>query len=241
MVKTQTAIITGGSRGIGKEIAIALARKKVNVVICSRTQEQLDSTVTELRQIHSQVLGIKCDVSVKKQVDSLVNETLNKFKDIDILVSNAGIALVKKLVDTTDEEWSRLIDINLTGAFNCTKGVLPHMISRNSGTIINIASGAGKVGFENLSAYCASKFGMMGMAQSLAWEVANTNIRVMSVCPGEVDTDMQRDADPEYYKQNHESMISPRYVAERVIHLVYDDIAFTNGHVEDIYNRPPYS
>src|ERR1051326_565009 len=239
MEKIQTAIITGGSRGIGKEIAIALARKKVNVVICSRTQEHLDVTVAELRKIHSQVLGIKCDVSAKKQVDSLVNETLNKFKDIDILVNNAGIALVKKLVDTTDEEWNSLIDINLTGAFNCTKAVLPHMISRNSGTIINMASGAGKVGFENLSAYCASKFGMMGMAQSLTWEVANTNIRVMSVCPGEVDTDMQRDADPEYYKQNHESMICPSYVAERVIHLVYDDIACTNGHVEDIYNRPP--
>ena len=102
---------------------------------------------------------------------------------------------VKKLLDTSEEEWDKTIDTNLKGAFLCTKAVLPSMIQNRSGVIINVSSGAGKTGFPDLSAYCASKFGMIGLTESLAWEVGNYSIRVMAICPGEVDTKMQEDFD----------------------------------------------
>lgn len=239
MGKTRTAIITGGSRGIGYEIALALAKKKVNIVICSRNQEGVESAVAGLKQIHTEILGIKCNVAIGQDVESLVKQTLDRFGSIDILINNAGVLLVKKIMDTSEEEWNRVVDANLKGAFLCSKAVLPHMIANNSGTIINVACGAGRVGFENLSAYCASKFGMMGLTQSLAWEAANYNIRVMSICPGETATDMQKEADPEYYNQNKQTMLQPRYIAERIKYLIYDDIEYVNGHSEDIFNQTP--
>ena len=106
------------------------------------------------------------------------------------------------------------------------------MISKNSGTIINVSSGAGKAGFENLAAYCASKFGMMGLTESLAWEVAGRRIRVMAICPGEVATRMQ-EVDPEYYRQNKGTMLKPEQVAARIVEMIFDN-RYTNGQSVDI-------
>ena len=156
----KTAIITGGGRGIGKETAIILAKKSVNVVVCSRTQSEINSTVEEIIKLtgNSNVLGIKCDVSIPSEVNSLVKLAIEKFRSdtIDILVNNAGVAFNRKLIDTSEEEWDQTINSNLKGAFLFTKAVLPYMISKGSGVILNINSGAGKAGFSNLSAYCAS-------------------------------------------------------------------------------------
>ncbi|MDP9287428.1 MAG: SDR family oxidoreductase [Thermoproteota archaeon] len=111
-----------------------------------------------------------------------------------MLVNNAGTVFVKKLFDTSEEEWDKTIDTNLKGAFLCTKAVLPDtMIQNRSGVIINVSSGAGNTGFPDISVYCAGKFGMIGLTESLAWEVGNYSIRVMAICPGEVDTKMQED------------------------------------------------
>jgi 3-oxoacyl-[acyl-carrier protein] reductase len=160
--ENKTAIITGSGRGIGKETAIILAKKSVNVVVCSRTQSEISSVVEEIKKLtnHSKVLGIKCDVSISSQVNSLVKSTMEKFGSgtIDILVNNAGVAYNKKLIDTSEEEWDQTINTNLKGTFIFAKAVLPYMISKKSGVIINVNSGAGKSGFNNLSAYCASKF-----------------------------------------------------------------------------------
>jgi 3-oxoacyl-[acyl-carrier protein] reductase len=157
----KTAIITGSGRGIGKEAAIILAKKSVNVVVCSRTQSEINSTVEEIIKLtgNSNVLGIKCDVSIPSEVNSLVKSTIEKFgsNTIDILVNNAGIAFNKKLIDTSEEEWDQTINSNLKGAFLFTKAVLPYMISKKSGVIVNVNSGAGTTGISNLSAYCASK------------------------------------------------------------------------------------
>ena len=192
----KTAIITGSSRGIGKETAIILAKKSVNVVVCSRTQSEITSAVEEINKLtgNSAVLGIRCDVSIPSQVNSLVKSTIDKFESntIDILVNNAGVAFNRKLIDTSEEEWDQTINSNLKGAFLFTKAVLPYMISNRSGVILNVNSGAGKAGFSNLSAYCASKFGLVGLAESLALEVnaCNNNIRVLTIFPGEVATKM---------------------------------------------------
>src|ERR671936_2761420 len=163
------------------------AKKSVNVVVCSRTQSEISSTVEEINNLtgNSSALGIKCDVSIPSQVNSLVKSAMEKFgsKTIDILVNNAGVAFNKKLIDTSEEEWDQTTNTNLKGAFLFTKVVLPYMISKKSGVILNVNSGAGKVGFSNLSAYCASKFGLSGLAESLALEVNahKNNIRVLTI------------------------------------------------------------
>ncbi len=208
-----------------------LARKGVNVVVCSRTEKEVAETVNLIR-LQGNVIGIKCDVSVSSDVDSLVKQTVRHFGTADILVNNAGVLVVKPLVKTSEEEWDETMDCNLKSAFLCSKAVLPHMIASNSGTIINVSSGAGKTGFENLSAYCASKFGMMGLTESLAWEVASHRIRVMAICPGEVDTRMQ-DFDPEYHEANRHIMLRPQQVAGRIVDMIFDQ-RFHNGQSIDI-------
>jgi 3-oxoacyl-[acyl-carrier protein] reductase len=215
-----TAIVTGSGRGIGRETAILLAKQGVNVVVCSRTQSEINETTEAIKKIHTGVLGVKCDVSVSSQVDNLVKKAVDKFGGVDILVNNAGIFTVKKLVDTPEKEWDEILAVNLKGAFLCCKAVLPYVLSKNSGTIINVSSGAGKAGFDSLSAYCASKFGMMGLTESLAWEVAGHNIRVMAVCPGEVATRMQ-ETDPEYYRENRDRMLKPEQVAAKIVDMIF--------------------
>jgi len=245
-----TPIVTGSSRGIGKEVAILLSKMGANVVICSRTQSEIDSEVNEIKKMmiiddnkhddasddrfNDRLLGIKCDVSISSEVDYLIKLTIAKFKYINILVNNAGIVFVKKLLDTLEEEWDQTIDTNLKGAFLCTKAVLPFMIQNRSGVIINVSSGAGKTGFPDISAYCASKFGMIGLTESLAWEVGNYSIRVMAICPGEVDTKMQQDFDPGYYRTNKHKMLKPKTVAEKILEMIFEERLYHNGHSTEI-------
>ena len=242
----ETAIVTGSSRGIGKETAIILSKMGLNVVISSRTQREIDFTVNQIKEIITgtknsgdssaeadgdKILGIKCDVSKTAEVDYLVKSTVEKFRSIDVLVNNAGIVYVKKLIDTSEEEWDKTIDINLKGAFLFSKAVLPFMIKKDvsSGVIINVSSGAGKTGFPDISAYCASKFGLIGLTESLAWEIGNYNIKVMAICPGEVNTKMQQDYDQEYYRKYKDKMLQPKQVAERIIDMIFNDKKYNNG------------
>ena len=235
MKEPTTALVTGGGRGIGKETAILLAKKGMNVVICSRTQGDIDSAVKEIKSMgNNQIIGKKCDVSKSDEVNNLVKGMLDMFGRIDLLINNAGITYVKKLVNTTEEEWDYTMDINLKGVFLLSKAILPQMMKNNFGIIINVSSGAGKVGFEDISVYCANKFGMMGLTESLALEVANYNIRVMSICPGEVATKMQEDVDSHYYELNKHKMLLPKTVAEKITDMVFDDKGYTNGVSVDI-------
>jgi 3-oxoacyl-[acyl-carrier protein] reductase len=227
-----TAIVTGSGRGIGREIAVLLAGRGVDVVVCSRTQSEIDDTVRVIKSIHPGVLGVKCDVSNSSEVENLVKKTVEEFGSTDILVNNAGIFTVKRLVDTSEKEWDEILGVNLKGAFLCSKAVLPYMLRNNAGTIINVSSGAGKAGFDSLSAYCASKFGMMGLTESLAWEVAGHHIRVMAICPGEVATRMQ-ESDPEYYRENRERMLKPEEVAAKVVDMIFSS-KYKNGQSVDI-------
>ena len=241
--KKKTAIITGSSRGIGKETAIILAKNNaVNVVVCSRTETEIDSVVEGIKKLtgNSSVLGIKCDVSIPSQVNSLIELTIDKFgsESMDILVNNAGVAFNKKLIDTSEEEWNQTINTNLKGAFLFAKAVVPYMISNRSGVIINVNSGAGKVGFSNLSAYCASKFGLLGLAESLALEVGTYgNIRVMTVFLGQVATKMWQEFDYSYYEKNKSKMLSPQDVAEKIVEMIFDSKTYKNGASVEMYNN----
>jgi len=230
MSSGKTAIVTGSGRGIDKETAIMLAERVVNVVVCSRTQREIDKTVDEIKSIHPRVLGVRCDVGKADDVEMLVKKIVEKFDSrIDILVNNAGIVFLKRLEYTTEDEWDKTINSNLKSAFLCTRTVLPYM--KNDGTIINVSSSAGKVGFENLSAYCASKFGMMGLTASLARELVN--VRVMAVCLGDVDTAMQ-DIDPEYHRINKDRMLSAREVAAKIVDMIFSPDKYATGQSVDI-------
>jgi 3-oxoacyl-[acyl-carrier protein] reductase len=237
MKNLNTALVTGSGRGIGKELAILLAKKGLNLVLCSRTKSEIDSAASSIESTsNSQVISRVCDVSVSSQVNDLIKESLNKFGHIDALINNAGITYVKKLVDTTEQEWNQTLDINLKGVFLFSKAILPTMISNNFGVIVNVCSGAGKVGFEDISAYCASKFGMIGLSKSLSLEIAKYNIRIISICPGEVATKMQENVDKNYYELNKHKMLHPKIVAEKIVDMIFDDKKYRNGVSVDLPN-----
>ena len=237
MSSLTTALVTGGGRGIGKETAIQLSKMGMNVIVCSRSQNEIDSAVKLIKSAgNGQIIGRKCDVSVSSQVNHLVNEALEIYGRLDVLINNAGVSYVRKLIDTTEEQWDKTLNINLKGAFLLCKAIVPHMINNNAGVIINVSSGAGKVGFEDISAYCASKFGMIGLTESLAREVASYNIRIMTICPGEVATKMQEDVDPQYYELNKHKMLDPREVAEKIADMIFNDSDYNNGISVDLPN-----
>ncbi|MGA7898557.1 MAG: SDR family oxidoreductase, partial [Nitrososphaeraceae archaeon] len=141
----KTAIITGAGRGIGKETALLLAKNGLNIAVCSRTQCEIDSVIEEIKKLKNNninAFGMKCDVSKPLEVNQLVQKTIDRFEGVDILVNNAGIAFISKLIDTSEEQWDKTIDINLKGTFLSTKAVLPFMLRNGSGVIINVSSGA---------------------------------------------------------------------------------------------------
>ncbi|MGN6349689.1 MAG: SDR family oxidoreductase [Candidatus Nitrosocosmicus sp.] len=234
--------MTGSGRGIGRETGILLCKKGLNVMICSRTLAEIDSTVEEIKQITKlkdaaaadRVIGIRCDVSNSSEVEYLVKSTIDIFKSIDILVNNAGIVYVKKLLDTTEDEWGKTIDIILKRSFLCTRAALSFMIKDRSGVIINVSSGVGKTGFPDISVYCASKFGMIGQTESVAWEVAKYNMLVMAICPDEVDTQMQQHVDSTYYMKNKHNMHQPKDVAEKIAEMIFKEHQYHNGQSVEI-------
>ncbi len=278
-----TAIITGSTKGIGKATAILFAKAGMNVVVSSRSQNDVEKTVQEIKSLafdkdfgrkkieegrnnlsvksqqkpllptststsyesrrsssyRGEVIGSRCDVSISSDIHNLVYSTIGKFGKIDILINNAGILQYKNLIDISEEEWNKIININLTGTFLFCKAVLPTMIKRRSGTIINVSSGAGKSGFPKLSAYCASKFGIIGLGESLAGEVSNfKNIRVMTICPGEIDTDMIGDAINLGFKPHckRNEMYKPEDVGQKILEMVVKDRKYSSGQCVEFYS-----
>jgi 3-hydroxybutyrate dehydrogenase len=188
MPKDKVALITGGGRGIGRAIALAFAREGATIVVSARTKEQVEAVANE---IGANALGLVCDVADPSSVKRTFSDVQSKLgRAPDILVNNAGIAESATLVQTDDELWHRHLGINLSGTFYCTRAALPSMIERRWGRIINIASIAGKTGAPYISAYAASKHGVLGLTRSVAHEVAQLGITVNAICPGYVDTEM---------------------------------------------------
>ena len=184
----KVAIVSGGSRGIGRAIARALAAEGATVVIAARDQDTLARTVAELRTGSASVEGLVADVGVEAQVAHLVQHVVHTHGRVDILVNNAGVGVFKPVADLTVGEFDNMWGTNMRGVFLLTKAVLPHMIRAKGGEIVNIASLAGKNSFKGGAGYCATKWALRGFAGSLMLEVREHNIRVVTVCPGSVDT-----------------------------------------------------
>jgi NAD(P)-dependent dehydrogenase (short-subunit alcohol dehydrogenase family) len=181
----QSAIVTGGGRGIGKCIALALAQAGANVLVSGRQQDVLEQTAVEIETLGRQALVSVTDVSVESQVSEMVSKALESLGRIDILVNNAGITgPTAPVTNVSRDDWDEVIAVNLTGAFLCARAVIPHMVQRRSGKIINISSIAGMMAYALRSPYAASKWGMLGLSCTLAQELGPHNIQVNAICPG---------------------------------------------------------
>lgn len=189
-LKGKTAFITGGGRGIGRAAAIALAKEGVNVGLIAQTESTLQETAKSAEAEGVQAVYAQADVSVSSEVEAAVKYLTEKLGAADILINNAGIGKYGKFMDMPPEEWRRVIDVNLIGMYNVTRSVLPQLIEKNGGDIINISSSSGLRGTAGSSAYCASKFGVLGLTESLMQEVRPHNIRVFALTPSLVVTDL---------------------------------------------------
>jgi len=188
-IENQVAIVTGGTKGIGKAIASSLLEQRVKVVICARNQADVDRCVGELgAKAEGRIAGTVCDVANLEQVRNLVAFAAERFGGIDILVNNAAVGLFASVSDITPEQWREVIDTNLTGVFYCCHAAVPHLKKRGGGYIINISSLAGKNPFKGGSAYNASKFGLNGFSEAIMQDLRYDNIRVSYVMPGSVNT-----------------------------------------------------
>jgi fengycin family lipopeptide synthetase B len=192
------AIVTGAGRGIGRNIAAALASQGARIALVSRTKEQLDVALEEVRQLTPDAIGITADVTQQDQVEAMVRQVVSQFGGIDILVNNAGVNRSSLLADSDPKEWQQIVDINLVGNYLCCRSAIPHMITRGGGKIINMGSAASVIGYPLFTAYSASKHAVLGLTKALAEELKQRNIQVNAICPAFVDTRMT----PQAFRSN---------------------------------------
>ena len=229
----KVAIVTGGSKGIGKAIACGLAAAGAKVVLAARTPETLEQVATSLREAGAEALAVPTDVTDTAAVQGLIQRTLEVYQRLDILVNNAGIGRFGTVVDFTPSDWDAVINSNLKAIYLCTKSALSPMLAQGGGQIINVLSIAAKVPFEASSAYCAAKAGALAFTKVLASEVRQQNIRVTAVLPGSVHTPFW-DEIPQH--PDFEQMLKPEHVADTVVSICQQPSGMVT---EEIVVMPP--
>ncbi len=186
------AVVTGAGRGIGRAVAIELAQRGFDVALLARTESELAQTSADIIALKKRALAVRCDVSKSTDVDAASERVLKQLGTPNVVVCNAGIVLRALVSEMHEDEWDAVLDVNLKGTFLATRAFLPSMLARGSGRIVAISSIAGTVGTAKQSAYCASKWGVIGFVKSLAEELRGTGLAALCVLPGSVDTAMLR-------------------------------------------------
>ena len=237
MEERKVAFITGGSRGIGKQVALKFAKNGYNIVINYVSDNtDIKGLQEEFEKENVELLLVKADVTKKEEIQNLVKTAIEKFGYIDVLVNNAGITRDGLLMRMKEEDFDKVIEINLKGTFLVTKEVIPYMMKKREGSIINISSVVGLVGNAGQSNYAASKAGIIGFTKSVAKELASRNIRANCVAPGFIKTDMT-DVLSEEVKENIHSQIplkrmgTPEEVASLVYFLGSEESRYITGQV----------
>jgi 3-hydroxybutyrate dehydrogenase len=241
----RSAVVTGGGRGVGAEVARLLAAGGASVLVAARTSSEVEQVATELRRSGANAFATTCDVSDPHSIDSLATRARETFGQIDILINNAGIATAAPLARTTLDEWNRVLAINATGAFLCMQAFVPGMVERRWGRVVNVASTLALTGYRYTTAYTASKHALLGLTRSAAAESAAHGVTVNAVCPSYLDTRMTEETvarvtaktgrsreealDVIVGQNPQKRLIDPKEVAATVVYLCSDAAASING------------
>lgn len=239
MFEGKVALVTGAGSGIGRATAVAFSREGASVVVCDIDVNGGEDTVRMITDAGGEAYFVRADVSQADQVENLVNETVGKYGRLDYAFNNAGIEGEQAVTaDCPEDNWDRVIDVNLKGTWLCMKHEIPQMLKQGKGSIVNMSSVAGLIGYRNIPAYVASKHGVIGLTKTAALEYATTGIRINVVCPGVIRTPMVdrfAGGSPEGEEQLMESepigrLGVPEEIAEAVIWLCSDAASFVLGH-----------
>ncbi|TFW09735.1 3-oxoacyl-ACP reductase FabG [Oxalobacteraceae bacterium OM1] len=237
-LSNKVALITGASRGIGKATALKFAREGARVVVCD-VDDAVAETVAEIRLQGANALGFKVDVTKPHTIDAMVSGVVASYGQIDVLVNNAGIVADAQLRKMTEEQFDRVIDVNLKGTYNCTRAVVDVMIERKGGVILNASSIVGLYGNFGQTNYAASKFGVIGMTKTWARELGKHNIRANAICPGFITTTIIQSM-PEKVVRAMEERVplgrlgKPEEIANTFAFLASDEASYINGAVIEV-------
>jgi len=230
-LKNKKIVITGGSKGLGRALAFRFAAEGARLALCARSTDLLQRAELELSLIGPPPITVGCDIADQEQVERFASVVLETFGSIDVLVNNASqLGPRIDLSEWTPATWNRIIDVNVNGLFSVTRAFLPSMLKQRSGSIINVSSSVGKKGRQRWGAYAASKFALEGFTQTLADEVRTRRIRVNSVNPGPMDTDMRHAAYPD---EDRSKLKSPSEVLEAFVYLASDESRSVTGQYFD--------
>jgi 3-oxoacyl-[acyl-carrier protein] reductase len=239
-LKNRVAIVTGGARGIGKAIALTFLREGAKVAIIDSDKERLEALKKEIKKENKEAMVIPCDITKSSEVNGMVDEVRKKFGRIDILVNNAGIIRRGTIETVTEEDWDRVIEVNLKGTFNCCRAVVETMKSQRYGKIVNISSIAGKMGdIASAPGYGPSKAGMDALTKTLARQLAQYRINVNGIAPHAIETEMSAQWSEERRKEIIASIPlsrlgKPEDVANAVLFLASDEASFITGEILDV-------
>ena len=233
----KTAIVTGGTKGIGRGIAEALVREGVSVCISARHQDDIDQAVDQLNRLGGgRAIGFACDVRDYDQVKALIDHTVNELGGLDVLINNAGVGTFRTTVEeTSPEDFRAVLETNLFGVFYCCHEAIPQMKKRGGGYIINISSLAGVNAHPRMAAYNASKFGLNGFSEALMQEVRHDHIKVSYIMPGSVNTEFGGDSPSD----EKSWQLTPQDIARVVVDLLHHDDRSLPSRVEIRPSRPP--